>query len=147
MNYFIFTLFVATLGSNVANAYLRPENFAELLVSLAKSSHKKCNIITGSGSDEDIANMRAGIFDDDNQKLKEYNLCIYIVVGALSTDFEMNVGLLETLLPSHFKELGWLQQYKSCFEEAKSKFNEPSDITWETKKCSYKKDPAHFIAF
>ncbi|KAG5859984.1 hypothetical protein JTB14_033112 [Gonioctena quinquepunctata] len=70
MNYFIFTLLIATLGSNLANAYLKPKDFVELLASLAEITHRKCNIITGSGFDEDIANMRAGIFNDDDQNLK-----------------------------------------------------------------------------
>ncbi|KAG5873288.1 hypothetical protein JTB14_031378 [Gonioctena quinquepunctata] len=146
MNFSILNLLMVTLGSNLINAFLTPEEIGEPFASVAKDTHEKCNLITGSGSDKDIADMRNGIFDDNNPDLKKYVLGIYVLTDVITTDVDFNEEAMAKVLPSDIKEKA-LKNYNYCFYDAKSKFNDPSEIAWGMKKCSYEKDPENFIVF
>ncbi|KAG5865099.1 hypothetical protein JTB14_020722 [Gonioctena quinquepunctata] len=135
----IITLVVVSIVSS-SHAYLDSDDLGDIVGPLSKIWHKKCATILGV-TDRNISNLQQGIFNDDNENVKRYPLCLRIVGGLLSPNLEVNDELFEKL-PENLKKLK--HNYVDCISEAKESnplsAEDTFEIVWAMEKCLYKKD-------
>ncbi|KAG5873286.1 hypothetical protein JTB14_031376 [Gonioctena quinquepunctata] len=138
------TLVIVSIVSS-SHAYLDADGVGEFLGPLLKTWHRKCALILGV-TDKDISDMQLGIFDDDNENVKRYPLCLRIVGDLLSTNLEINEELANKL-PENLEKIK--QYYRDCLLEAKNSYPDAKayEIVWLMTKCLYKKDPENFVMY
>nr|ALR72499.1 odorant binding protein 11 [Colaphellus bowringi] len=134
--------YVILIGVSSTYAYITEEGWGEPLIALANSLHNKCVPITGV-TQASIDQVKEGNFIED-EKMKRYVLCLWLVSEVISEKFELNTEIFK-LLP---KKLQDGHNIIGCTKKINgTDVSELYEKTYSVTKCIQKANPDEFIMF
>nr|XP_023029854.1 general odorant-binding protein 83a-like [Leptinotarsa decemlineata]XP_023029860.1 general odorant-binding protein 83a-like [Leptinotarsa decemlineata] len=137
-------LFIAVVSFSSVYGLLRDEHYGDFFLNVARQLHNKCVPITGVTQDK-IDGLKNGVFADD-EKLKRYVLCLWIVSEEMNPDLSMHIEKLTKAMPK--KITNGVKMYVDCAKQAeRSGITEPHERVYKMVKCYYDADPENFIMF
>ncbi|KAG5885140.1 hypothetical protein JTB14_032372 [Gonioctena quinquepunctata] len=139
----IIKLLIAVIGFSSAIAYLLEEDFGDKFLPLTKIWHDQCMVITGA-KQESIYTVREGVFDDNDEKMKRYILCLWMVAGVVNKDMVFDFERMKSWMPSNHA----CQHYLICWKKTRESGEvEPHELVWKFEKCVQKAIPETFVMF
>ncbi|XP_072399280.1 uncharacterized protein [Diabrotica undecimpunctata] len=122
------------------------KDYGEPMKTDFKMWHDNCELYIPGVTQEEINRVRQGIFDTDNQAIKNYAACVWLESKGINTDMIMNKAILDLYLPKKIEEdeyIGYLLCAKK-FRDYKDKMSF-ADKIFGMLECNYKRNPDDFI--
>ncbi|KAG5877195.1 hypothetical protein JTB14_024200 [Gonioctena quinquepunctata] len=137
-------LLIALVGFSTVASQLGDDDYGEEFLACTKEWHKKCVAITGNNQTS-IDAVKKGNFDDNDEKMKRYILCLWFLSGYMDADMNYNKIVYETM-PKKIQNAEKI--YEECHEIAKqSEEVEKYEKLWALTKCIHARNPETFIMF
>ncbi|XP_056632197.1 uncharacterized protein LOC130442140 [Diorhabda sublineata] len=122
-------------------------DFGPNLMKDYKRIHDNCVALTGA-TDGMIGEVKDGVFNDENDIIKEYTACIWLNVGVIDSKLNMNLEKMAYYWPSKISP-DQISIYASCIKNAReeTKLTTTVEKIWGIAKCIEDEIPEDHIFF
>ncbi|CAH1171131.1 unnamed protein product [Phaedon cochleariae] len=144
----LFSLFVMLSISSIY-AQMDVSDYGVALDKVHTEMHDKCtkdHPVTHA----DIWRVKIGIFDDNNEEMKKYILCLWRISGMIDLDtFRLSKILLDVYLPKEVHKGNGPNMYLECAAKGRDlpAGTALQERTWVLMKCVQHADPVNFVMF
>ncbi|CAH1171126.1 unnamed protein product [Phaedon cochleariae] len=137
------------LGITSTFAQMDESKYNVALKEFSKALHDEC-VKHHKVTDDEIWKLKTGIFDDNNDEMKNYVLCLWKESGTLDlSTFRLSKLLVEVYIPKELNNGDHVTMYLDCTTRGRElPTGTPlKERTWTVAKCLQQTDPENFVMF